>query len=143
MERTGYRLPTETEWEYACRAGARTQWSCGATEELLPRYAWVASNALGRAHPVGHLKPNELGLFDMHGNALEWCQDGRADFYFGQEQKGREQYKEYIISSKYGRELRGGAFSNVLVLASCALRDTKQPAYLDGSIGFRPARTCR
>jgi formylglycine-generating enzyme required for sulfatase activity len=141
LKRSGYRLPTEAEWEYACRAGTRTPWSCGATEELLLHYGWVSSNALGRAHPVGQLKPNELGLFDMHGNAWEWCQDGRADLYFAQDQKGREEYKDDKISSKYGRASRGGAFYDESVDARSANRGAVPPVSRDLNVGFRPART--
>jgi formylglycine-generating enzyme required for sulfatase activity len=143
LKRTGYRLPTEAEWEYACRAGTRTAWSCGATEDLLLHYGWVSNNALGRSHPVGQLKPNELGLFDMHGNAWEWCQDGRKDIRFSQEQKDQETYKEDIISSKYGHALRGGAFVDVPVVVRSAGRYVDQPANRFYGIGFRPARTYR
>jgi formylglycine-generating enzyme required for sulfatase activity len=144
LNRTGYRLPTEAEWEYACRAGTRTEWSCGATEDLLVRYAWVSNNGLGRTHPVAQLKPNELGVFDMHGNAWEWCQDGRKDYYFAPaKEKDREQYKEDLISHKYGRAFRGGAFGDKPVYARLANRVGNYPAYRNVDCGFRPARTYR
>jgi formylglycine-generating enzyme required for sulfatase activity len=74
LKKTGYRLPTEAEWEYACRAGTVTSHSFGASEELLPHYAWYAVNTEARrVRPVGELKPNDLGLFDMYGNVSEWC----------------------------------------------------------------------
>src|SRR5882762_8004362 len=72
---TGYRLPTEAEWEYACRAGAVTSRFYGGAEEMLDRYAWYFGNFRDRAWPVGRLKPNDYGLFDVYGNVIEWCQE--------------------------------------------------------------------
>jgi formylglycine-generating enzyme required for sulfatase activity len=71
LQRTGYRLPTEAEWEFACRAGAVTSFYFGDSKELLPRYAWYQKNSQNKLWPVGSLKPNDLGLFDMAGNAWE------------------------------------------------------------------------
>lgn len=77
LKRTGYRLPTEAEWHSACQAGADTGYAFGESEDILEKHAWIRANSLGRTHPVGLLKPNDLGLFDMHGNLWEWCADWR------------------------------------------------------------------
>jgi formylglycine-generating enzyme required for sulfatase activity len=74
-------LPTEACWEYACRAGTTTFWSFGNNGEMSKDYAWTDVTSQGKKYPVGQLKPNPFGLFDMHGNVFEWCNDWGADYY--------------------------------------------------------------
>ena len=76
LKRCGYRLPTETEWEYFCRAGTETSRFFGGSDALLSRYAWTWLNSKDRTYPPGRLLPNEFGLFDTLGNVVEWCHDG-------------------------------------------------------------------
>lgn len=77
----GCRLPTEAEWEYACGAGSEGEWCC-QDERLLPRYAWYSENAQGDIHPVGAQAANAFGLYDVHGNVWEWCQDTYEQDYY-------------------------------------------------------------
>ena len=81
VKRTGYRMPTEAEWEYFCRAGTLTSRPFGESTEFLSRYGWTWLNSDNRIHTVGELLPNEFGLFDVLGNAWEWCQDGPPGHY--------------------------------------------------------------
>jgi eukaryotic-like serine/threonine-protein kinase len=145
LQRTGYRLPTEAEWEYACRAGAVTARYYGESEELLDKYAWYTQNShnQGMQRP-GSLKPNDWGLFDMLGNALEWCQDELAPYPPGQYGQPIEDKEDLsVIRDRINRVLRGGAFPDRPRLVRCAYRLGVSPAFRNAAVGFRPARTHR
>jgi formylglycine-generating enzyme required for sulfatase activity len=127
INRTGYRMPTADEWEYACRAGSVTRWSHGEAEDLLSEYAWCVTNSWSRLHPVATLRPNDLGLFDMHGNAWEWCQ-GPAP-------------KMQALPGQ--RPIRGGAFGHGPLTIQSANEMITSDAESSGDVGFRPVRTLR
>jgi formylglycine-generating enzyme required for sulfatase activity len=142
LQRAGYRLPTEAEWEYACRAGAATSRYYGHSIALLDAYAWYQPNSKGHAWMCGSLLPNDLGLFDMLGNELEWCQDKS---HASREGKKGSYYDsinifEYIIG-KHARVLRGGCWYYGTIDARSADRNRSAPAERQGLYGFRPART--
>jgi formylglycine-generating enzyme required for sulfatase activity len=142
LSRTGYRLPTEAEMEYATRAGAVTSRYYGETEELLPQYAWYAKNSQEKTRPVGGRKPNDFGLFDVQGNVFTWCQE-RFKRYppsrGGQPEEDKEDI--YSIDNQVSRVLRGGSFSDPASVVRSAYRVDGVPAYRYSFIGFRPART--
>jgi formylglycine-generating enzyme required for sulfatase activity len=139
----GYRLPTEAEWEYACRAGAVTARPHGEAEDLLDKYACYAANSRHQGMlPVGSLKPNDLGLFDLLGNAQEWCDD-MPWFYPAQgsaDALDDSRYTETISRSQY-HMLRGGAFDTQARNVRCAFRNSLGAGGRDNDVGFRPART--
>jgi formylglycine-generating enzyme required for sulfatase activity len=140
----GYRLATEAEWEYACRAGAVTGRSYGESEDLLPRYGWYLQNSGERSWPVGGKKPNDLGLFDLHGNVFTWCQESYRP-YPAAEGGGIVEDKEDTlkIENTDNRVLRGGSFVYQASFVRCATRIRVVPLSLDYTVGFRPARTFR
>jgi formylglycine-generating enzyme required for sulfatase activity len=138
LKRTGYRLPTEAEWEYACRAGALTSRYYGETDELLDNYAWYLQNSANRLQPAGLLKPNDLGLFDMLGNALEWCQSRSAPY-----RDGVDLEEPLDVNDKTTRVLRGGSFFTQGLTVRSADRYMYVPTVRPTNIGFRPVRTFR
>jgi formylglycine-generating enzyme required for sulfatase activity len=139
LARTGYRLPTEAEWEFAARAGARTSRAYGAAVELLGNYAWYGTNSDAQPHPVGQLKPNDLGMFDIYGNAWEWCQN--RPMLNGPELGGF--LEEEVILDKQVRVLRGGAFNEPALYARAAQRNFPFPWTRSFNVGLRVARTVR
>ena len=108
-----YRLPTEAEWEYACRAGTTTAYSFGDDPELLDEYAWTLSNSEERYQKVGQKKPNPWGLHDMHGNVAEWTLDEhKEDFYAECKKQGTVKNPLAIPLVEYPRVVRGGSWDD-------------------------------
>jgi formylglycine-generating enzyme required for sulfatase activity len=138
LTRPGYRLPTESEWEYACRAGTVTARPYGDGEALLKCYAWYNANSENGVHPCASLKPNDLGLFDTLGNVWEWCQDPYRP-YDGAAAKLAEADPQIDPDEK--RILRGGAFTHSAANHRSACREKLNPNVDFVIVGFRVART--
>jgi hypothetical protein len=138
LELSGYRLPTEAEWEYACRAGTVTSRYYGLTETLLPQYAWYQANGKNRTWPTASLKPNDYGLFDMLGNAFEWCDDLFVSYPETGGRVSKESRTTTPVTQGDRHVLRGGGFYNRPVYVRSAFRYL--PDYRVFSYGFRPVR---
>jgi formylglycine-generating enzyme required for sulfatase activity len=134
----GYRLPTEAEWEYACRARATATWCFGNMEIYLEQYAVFHSVAAGQPLPVGSRKPNDFGLFDTHGNAAEWCQDLYGPYPGGR--MVRTAAEDRIADDRL-RALRGGSFLDSPSGVRSATRQKDLPGTRNTMIGFRVARS--
>jgi sulfatase modifying factor 1 len=127
-----YRLPTEAQWEYACRAGTQTAYSFGDDESRLADFAWHDDNSAGRTHEVGQKLPNAWGLRDMHGNVWEWCSDSHQRALVG----GTD--PEFAEAALY-RVLRGGSWNDVGRGCRSANRGRGRPADRGINDGFRVA----
>ena len=133
-----FSLPTEAQWEYACRAGSTTKYCFGDDEGRLGEYAWFDGNAGGKTHPVGGKKANAFGLYDMHGNVLEWC----SDWY------KRKYYAESPTDDPMGptsgsyRVARGGSWDLLAGLCRSAFRYSAAGPGLGGRylLGLRVSR---
>jgi len=128
-----YDLPTEAQWEYACRAGTTTSWHCGDSDTTLQEYAWFETNSGLKTHPVRQLKPNAWGLYDVHGNAWEWC----ADWH------GADYYAQALPSDPSGpgtgayRVFRGGSWHGHAGGCRSAFRYDRSPDHRNHNLGFR------
>lgn len=136
----GFRLPTEAEWEYACRAGSTTRYFSGDDKEGLEQHAWHGGNSDSKTHPVGEKKPNAWGIFDMLGNVWEWC----TDWY------GADYYRQSPFKDPMGpdsgdwRVSRGGSWltQDYVNVLRCAFRfNCRAPRCRYNSYGFRVAKT--
>jgi formylglycine-generating enzyme required for sulfatase activity len=146
LDRTGYRLPTEAEWEYACRAGSIRSRPEGIPNALLSKYAWYKTdNAAHKQHcEVGRLMPNTLGLFDMLGNVWEWVHDSCVDPYAGgTEPTATDTDPGGLVTNALERVLRGGASDCNEPYLRSAMRNRRPPNSRYGSDGFRVARTLK
>jgi len=131
---SGYRLPTEAEWEYAERAGTNTVYSFGDSDSQLSNYAWYAGNSGGKTHPVAQKNSNSWGLYDMHGNAWEWYQD-----WYGSYPTGSVTDPKGPSSGSY-RVHRGGSWRSRARGCRSANRYFSTPDFRDDNLGFRLSR---
>jgi formylglycine-generating enzyme required for sulfatase activity len=130
-----YRLPTETEWEYACRSGSKTRYYSGDDAASLGEFAWYDGNSGYKTHVVGQKRPNAFGLHDMHGNVNEWCQDGyTADYYQRSPAEDPPGPSEASV-----RVIRGGG--SFPPYARSAFRYGNSPVISYNFLGFRLARS--
>jgi hypothetical protein len=129
----GYRLPTEAEWEYAYRAGGETAYCYGDDPAGLAEYAWYEENSGERLHPVGGRRPNRWGLYDLHGNVWEWCEDWYGPYECGDGPAVNPSGPE----TGERRVLRGGSWYNSRNLARCACRNWDYPDVRSANDGFR------
>lgn len=134
-ERAGFRLPTEAEWEYACRSGTVTAFSFGSDVDLAPRFGWFQANSQGAGHSLQVLRPNSRGLRNMHGNSSEWCHDWLAF------DPGPEHVDPIGPPSGQCRVVRGGSYLSRPALARSASRGGLPPDFASPSAGFRFVRT--
>jgi formylglycine-generating enzyme required for sulfatase activity len=133
--KAGLRLPTEAEWEQACRAGATERYSFGDADSSLDHYAWFESNSNSKTHPAGGKRPNSFGLYDMHGNVWEWCEDTWHVNYSGAPGDG----SAWLDSGPSSRVMRGGGWSGHAWGCRSANRNYYGRNRGSASIGFRPA----
>ena len=128
-----YQLPTEAQWEYACRAGNQGKWCFGDPDNQLQYYAWYKDNSEKQTHPVGEKKPNSWGLYDMHGNVWEWCEDDYVDNYLNTPTDGTA----YKADKVHFKVLRGGSWCNKSYRCRSGNRNGFFPLIVNYNIGFR------
>jgi formylglycine-generating enzyme required for sulfatase activity len=131
-----YRLPTEAEWEYACRAGSRSTFGFGDDIQNLEEYGWYVKNSGGSVRPVGQKRPNAWGLYDLNGNVWEWCSDWFDAEYYGKSTPVNPPGPD----AGYRRILRGGSWLNYPGYLRCATRYSYDPSQGFFTIGLRIAR---
>ena len=132
LSKNGFRLPTEAEWEYACRAGTTTNYYTGDNESDLDHAGWYRKNCDHRTHPVAQKKPNAWGLYDMHGNVWEWCND-----WYYQNYNNSSSNNPTGPESGHDHVLRGGSWPDNAGYCRSANRCMIRPSYKNFGIGFR------
>jgi formylglycine-generating enzyme required for sulfatase activity len=133
-----FRLPTEAEWEYACRAGTRSRFYTGESETNLDQAGWHEANAGDQAHPVGKKHRNAFGVYDMHGNVWEWVEDDWHSGYAGAPNDG----SAWVDAPRGpGRVVRGGGWSSAARYCRSAMRFNEKPDYRALDVGFRLSRS--
>ena len=128
-----YRLPTEAEWEYAARAGSESAYAFGSEAVRLGEFAWYEKNAQHQTHPVGQLAPNDWGLYDMHGNVHEWCQDWFDREYYSQSPS----HAPAGPAKGLAKSLRGGDWGSEGWYCRCASRSLSSADRRSNRVGFR------
>lgn len=142
VSKKGYRLPTEAEWEYACRAGSNKAYCFGdANLDSLKAYAWYADNSGNITHIGSGKKPNAWGLYDMHGNVWEWCSDVYDENYYSAMGATKPNPTGPAPINNSYRVIRGGSWNNFAVHLRSAVRFDYTPVNRGNDVGFRLAKT--
>ncbi len=136
-EWVGGRLPTEAEWEFACRAGGTTDYCFGSDAAKLEQYAWFDDNSQNQTQPVGLKPANDWGFHDMHGNVWEWCSDWRNENYYARSPKKDPPGPD----SGLDRVVRGGSWRSSAENCRSAFRNSRTPGFRYDYVGFRVARS--
>jgi len=142
LERTGYRFPTEAEWEFACRAGSSTRTYLGDSEELLLRNVWFLDNSREKSLSIpGTFKPNGLGLFGTLGNVKEWCMDGFDKRNPDSRFKKEDRESPLDLDTSADRILKGGSIYSMISDVRAATYTRFAASHREANTGFRIART--
>ena len=133
FSKNGFRLPTEAEWEYACRAGTETKYYTGNSVSELGSAGWYGSNSGHKIHPIGQKEANNFGLYDMHGNVWEWCNDWYGKDYYSSSPSTNPTGP----TSGFHRVMRGGSWRNTAEGCRLAVRSRLYPVSQYNFLGFR------